>query len=73
MNEFKQFFERKNIGVFPSIIQDAGPNKINKLLFEHQDPSKYKIFCIIDDHEFEIESFKGQVILRASAIKSNLN
>lgn len=72
MNEFKQFFESKGIRVFPSIIQAVGPRNINELLLRHKDVSQNQIFCIIDDHEFDIKSFDGQIVLRTSARKSKL-
>ncbi len=72
MNEFKQFFESKGVRVFPSIIQAVGPRNINELLLRHKDVSQNQIFCIIDDHEFDIKSFDGQIVLRTSARKSKL-
>lgn len=72
MDKFKKFFESRDIDVFPSIIQAVGPDNINKLLLQHKDHPKYQIFRIIDDHEFDISSFEGHIILRTSATKSKL-
>jgi len=72
MNKFNQFFESKGVDVFPDIIQALGSHKINRLLYQHKDISRNQIFCIIDDHELDIQSFENQIILRTSARKSQL-
>jgi len=72
MNQFISFFEEKGIGVFPMIIQAVGVKKINEILFKYKNNERYKIFCIIDDWEFDIQSYENQIILRTSAKKSKL-
>lgn len=72
MKELKHFFNNKGIEVYPEYIQAVGGLNINRILLECKNNSNYKIFCIVDDHEFEIDSFEGQIILRTSARKSLL-
>lgn len=72
MNELKDYFNDKGIEVYPKLIQAVGGARINDLLLQSHKNSNYKIFCIIDDYEFDIDSFDGQIILRTSARKSLL-
>lgn len=72
MKQLKDFFDSKSIEVYPEIIQAVGGSRINDLLLQSHKNSNYKIFCIIDDYEFDINSFDEQIILRTSARKSSL-
>ena len=72
MNQLKKFFEEKGIGVYPSNIQAVGGGKINQILHDHRDDLNCRIFCIIDDYEYELNSFDHQIIIRTSAKKSIL-
>ena len=72
MEQLKDFFNNKGIEVYPKNIWAVGRLNINRILLECKNNSNYKIFCIVDDHEFEIDSFEGQIILRTSARKSLL-
>lgn len=72
MEQLKNFFKEKKIGVYPSKIQAVGSNAINKILYDHKDDTSCRIFCIIDDYEYELNAFDHQIILRTSARKSLL-
>lgn len=72
MNQLKSYFNNKGIEVYPENIQAVGGSRINDILLQSHKNSDYKIFCIIDDYEFDINSFDKQIILRTSARKSSL-
>lgn len=72
MDQLKDYFNNKSIEVYPENIQAVGEARINYLLSQSHKDSDYKIFCIIDDYEFDINSFDEQIILRTSARKSLL-
>ncbi len=72
MEQLKNFFKEKGVGTYPSNIQAVGVNAINKILYDHKDDTSCRIFCIIDDYEYELNAFDHQIILRTSARKSLL-
>lgn len=74
-NEIIQYFENKDINIYPDVFYVTEKLKIEKKLkeiYQNYDKKEKLIIFILGDYEHEIESYENQIILRTSADKSLL-
>jgi len=77
-SEIIDYFNKKNIIIFPVCLNAYGKEKIEEKLTELNKKNKLNeinkkiIIFILDDYEFELKSYKNQIIIRSSADKSLL-
>ena len=77
-SEIIDYFNQKNINIFPFCLNAFGKDKIEEKLNEINEINEKNkinekvIIFILDDYEFELKSYKNQIILRTSADKSLL-
>ena len=69
-----EYFNEKNITIFPECLNAFGKEKIEEKLNEINEINENKkvIIFILDDYEFELKSQKNQILVRSSARKSLL-
>lgn len=65
-NEIMDYFKNKNINIFPFCLNAYGKEKIEERLSKINEKT---IIFILDDYEFELKSYKNQIIVRSSADK----
>jgi hypothetical protein len=77
-SEIIDYFNQKNIIIFPVCLNAYGKEKLEEKLTELNKKNKLNeinnkiIIFILDDYEFELKSYEDQIIIRSSADKSLL-